>query len=107
MPPPSNSIPITHPAIPLPSFIAFCSIERGLRARVGVHLALATSQGDVNEAADVKESLLGTALDDLGLLLRLNLGGLRLDLSSTGEGSVNFSLIAVFLGGETAAKVEN
>lgn len=59
--------------------------------RVGVHLSLATGEGDVHETASVRESLLGTALGGLGLLLLLNLGGLRLDLASTGERSVNLT----------------
>ena len=68
-----------------------------LGAGVGVHLSLATGEGDVHETASVCESLLGTALGGLGLLLLLNLGGLRLDLASTGERSVNLSHFVEFL----------
>jgi hypothetical protein len=52
-----------------------------LSAGVGVHLALAAGQRDVDETASVSESLLRTALGSLLLLLLLDLGGLRLDLS--------------------------
>jgi hypothetical protein len=38
-----------------------------------MYLSLAASQGDVNEAAGVLETLESTALGDLGLLLGLNL----------------------------------
>lgn len=80
------------------------------------YLALATGLGDVHEAAGVDYPLAGAALGDLGLLLLLDLGGLRLDLTcrtggrdqqsytstpggerdirqrtGTGEGSVNLS----------------
>ena len=64
---------------------------RRLRAGVGVHLALATGELDVHEAAGVCEPLLCAALGDLLLLLLLDLGGLRLDLAGTGEGSVNLA----------------
>jgi hypothetical protein len=37
------------------------------------YLSLATGEGDVHETASVRESLLGTALGGLGLLLLLNL----------------------------------
>lgn len=37
------------------------------------YLSLATGEGDVHETAGVRESLLGTALGGLGLLLLLNL----------------------------------
>ena len=62
-----------------------------LRSGVGVHLPLATGHGDVDEAAGVSEPLLGAALGGLLLLLGLNLGSLRLDLSGTSEGSVNLT----------------
>lgn len=39
---------------------------------VGVHLALATGQGDVHETASVRQPLLGAALGSLLLLLLLN-----------------------------------
>jgi hypothetical protein len=46
------------------------------------YLALATrSKGDIDEATGVKDALVGAALGDLGLLLLLDLGGLRLDLT--------------------------
>ena len=44
-----------------------------LRGRVGVHLSLATGEGDVDETAGVCEPLLGAALGGLLLLLGLNL----------------------------------
>jgi len=62
-----------------------------LRAGVRIHLSLATSHGDVDKSTGVLHSLLGPALGLLGLLLGLNLGSLRFDLSGTSEGSVNFS----------------
>lgn len=62
-----------------------------LSSGVRVHLALATSQGDVDETASVSESLLRTALGSLLLLLLLDLRGLRLDLSGTSQTSVNLS----------------
>lgn len=49
------------------------------------YLALATGQGNVDETASVDESLAGTALGALGLLLLLNLGGCALDLTGTSE----------------------
>jgi hypothetical protein len=62
-----------------------------LRAGVGVHLALATSKSNVDETAGVCKSLLRAALRSLLLLLLLDLGGLRLDLSSTSQTSVNLA----------------
>jgi len=62
-----------------------------LRGRVGVHLSLATGHGDVHETASVLDSLLCAALGGLLLLLRLNLGSLRLDLTGTSEGTVNLT----------------
>ena len=41
--------------------------------RVGVHLSLATSHGDVDEAAGISDALLRAALGRLLLLLGLNL----------------------------------
>lgn len=50
------------------------------------YLALATrSKGDVDEATSVEDALVGAALGDLGLLLLLDLGGLRLDLTCNTE----------------------
>ena len=62
-----------------------------LRGRVGVHLSLATSHGDVHETAGVRDSLLCAALGGLLLLLGLNLGSLRLDLTGTSEGTVDLT----------------
>jgi hypothetical protein len=62
-----------------------------LRAGVGVHLALAAGQCNVDETAGVSESLLRTALRSLLLLLLLDLGGLRLDLAGTSQTSVNLA----------------
>ena len=62
-----------------------------LRARVGVHLALATGESNVDETASVCESLLRAALRSLLLLLLLDLGGLRLNLSGTSQTSVNLA----------------
>jgi hypothetical protein len=62
-----------------------------LGAGVGVHLSLATSEGNVDESTGVLEALESTALGDLGLLLLLNLRSLRLDLAGTGKRSVNFT----------------
>lgn len=46
------------------------------------HLPLAArSEGDVDETASVLLALVGAALGALGLLLLLDLGGLRLDLA--------------------------
>ena len=50
-----------------------------------------TSQKD-NVYILVDDSLLGTANNRLLLLLLGNLGGLRLDLTGTSEGTVNFTL---------------
>lgn len=47
------------------------------------YLSLATSQGDVDKSAGVRESLLGAALGGLGLLLLLNLFGYLLSASWT------------------------
>lgn len=49
------------------------------------YLALATGQGNVDETASVDETLAGTALGGLLLLLLLNLGGCALDLTGTSE----------------------
>ena len=50
--------------------------------RESSYLALATGAGDnVDETASVDFALVSTALGGLGLLLGLNLGGLRLDLA--------------------------
>ena len=62
-----------------------------LRGRVGIHLALATGQCDIDEAASVREPLLRAALRSLLLLLLLDLRGLRLDLAGTSQTSVNFA----------------
>jgi len=62
-----------------------------LSAGVGVHLSLAAGHSDVDESASVQDPLLGTALGLLRLLLRLDLGGLRLDFTGTSEGSVDFA----------------
>jgi hypothetical protein len=54
--PPQQSLPRPHPfSPPLPNFYRFFDLNRasGLRAGVGVHLALATGQGNVDEAAGV------------------------------------------------------
>lgn len=64
-----------------------------MESRYSAYLALATSEGDIDETTSVLKSLLGTTLWSLLLLLWLNLWGLRLDLSSTSEGSVNLSHI--------------
>jgi hypothetical protein len=54
------------------------------------YLALATgSKGDVDEATSVKDTLVGAALGDLGLLLLLDLGGLRLDLTCSTKTPIN------------------
>lgn len=46
------------------------------------HLPLATGgKGNVHETANVLLTLVSASLGPLGLLLRLNLGGLRLDLA--------------------------
>jgi hypothetical protein len=62
-----------------------------LSAGVGVHSSLSASQGNVDETAGVLEALESTTLGGLLLLLGLDLGGLRLDLSGTSERSVNFA----------------
>ena len=49
------------------------------------YLALAASHGNVHETAGVHDSLLSTALGDLGLLLLLDLGSGALDLTGTSE----------------------
>jgi hypothetical protein len=52
------------------------------------HLPLAAgSEGNVDEAASVLLALVGAALGALGLLLLLDLGGLRLDLACSFEHS--------------------
>lgn len=48
-----------------------------------------------NLPSGVQETLLGTALGLLGLLLLLDLGGLRLDLTGTREGSVNLTHVGL------------
>lgn len=49
------------------------------------YLALATGEGDVDETAGVDDTLVGTALGLLGLLLLLDLGSGGLDLTGTSE----------------------
>lgn len=66
---------------------------RSLRAGVGVHLALATGHGDVDETTGVDDPLAGTALRSLGLLLLVDLGSGGLDLTGTSEGSVDLTHI--------------
>ena len=56
-----------------------------------MYLSLSTSHGDVNETASVCDSLLRAALGGLLLLLLLDLGGLRLDLSGTCQRSVDLT----------------
>jgi hypothetical protein len=76
----------------LPGVVGIDLVAVGnLSTGVGVHLALAASQRDVDETASVRESLLRTALRGLLLLLLLNLGGLRLDLAGTSQTSVNLA----------------
>ena len=65
--------------------------EMRLCGRVWVHLPLSTGQRDINKSSGVLQALLGATLGGLLLLLRLDLGGLRLDFSRTGKGSVNFT----------------
>lgn len=60
-------------------------------AGVGVHLALATGHGDVDETAGVQDTLVGAALGSLLLLLGLNLRSGSLDLTGTGERAVNLT----------------
>lgn len=48
-----------------------------------------------NLPSGVQETLLGAALRLLGLLLLLDLGGLRLDLTGTCEGSVNLTHVGL------------
>lgn len=48
-----------------------------------------------NLPSGVQKTLLGTALGLLGLLLLLDLGGLRLDLTGTREGSVNLTHVEI------------
>lgn len=66
-----------------------------LRGGVGVHLALAAGHDDVYEAAGVGDALLRAALGDLLLLLLLDLGSLRLDLTGTRERTVNLTHVGV------------
>lgn len=49
------------------------TIRGRLRGWVGVHLSLAAGHGDIDEAAGVRDSLLGAALGSLLLLLWLDL----------------------------------
>merc|ERR1712093_840418 len=74
-------------ATPYPTLI----VELAVYVVAGVHLPLATSEGNVHETAGVCDSLLRAALGGLLLLLWLNLWSLRLDLSGTSEGSVDLS----------------
>lgn len=56
-----------------------------------VRILLVDRPGHVYAPTVVEDTLLGTALRDLLLLLLFDLGGLGLDFASTGEGSVNCS----------------
>ena len=56
-----------------------------------VRLLLARADNDVHKAAVVKEALVGAATGLLLLVGRLDLGGLRLDLTGTCEGTVDFA----------------
>lgn len=56
-------------------------------------MSTATSNDDL--PSGVQKTLLGTALGLLGLLLLLDLGGLRLDLTGTCEGSVNLTHVGL------------
>jgi hypothetical protein len=85
----STIVVVCKPTIPIPQILSF--LTNRLRAGVGVHLSLATGEGNVDESTGVLEALESTALGDLGLLLLLDLGSLRLDLAGTGERSVNFT----------------
>ena len=62
-----------------------------LLAGVGVHLALATGHGNVDETAGVKNTLVGATLRVLLLLLGLDLRSGSLDLTGTGERAVNLT----------------
>jgi len=88
----SDPGPSSHPSSShdTPSSILPAIVLR-LCSGVGVHLPLASGEGDVNESASVLYSLLRTALRGLLLLLRLNLWCLRLDLSGTCERTVDLS----------------
>jgi hypothetical protein len=56
-----------------------------------VRLLLARADNDVHKAAVVKEALVGSATGLLLLVGLLDLGGLRLDLTGTCEGTVDFA----------------
>lgn len=64
-----------------------------LRTRRRVHSSLTVGQGDVNESSGVEQSHVSSALGLLGLFLLVNLGGLRLDLTSTRQRTVDLTLI--------------
>jgi hypothetical protein len=64
--------------------------------RVLVHLSLTVDKGNVDESSSVQESLLGSANRGLGLLLLLDLGSLRLDLTGTSDRTVLLSLWLVY-----------
>lgn len=65
--------------------------ETGLGS-VGVSLSLTVDQGDVNKSLGVQHSHVGSTLRLLWLLGLLDLWSLRLNLTGTSQGSVNFTL---------------
>lgn len=68
----------------------------GLSDRVGVHLSLATGGGgNVDESSNELSPLLRSSLRSLGLLLLLDLGGLRLDFTGTSQGTVDLTHLEV------------
>jgi hypothetical protein len=111
---PSSTTTVLFSALPFSIYTGSSRYWILLRGRVGVHLPLASSHGDVDESAGVCDSLLRTALGRLLLLLWLDLMSqsslaasskeasiedfcpthlwcLRLDLSGTRQRSVNFT----------------
>lgn len=70
---------------------AVCFLSLHLLLVGVVRLLLARADNDVHKAAVVKEALVGSATGLLLLVGLLDLGGLRLDLTGTCEGTVDFA----------------
>lgn len=62
---------------------------------VGVSLSLTVDQSDVNKSSGVQQSLVSSSLRLLWLFSLVDLWSLRLNLTGTSQGSVDFTLLVL------------
>lgn len=67
-------------------------MQKGNLGRVRVSLSLTVDQSDVDKSLGVQQSHVSSSLRLLWLLLLVNLWSLRLNLTGTSQGTVDFTL---------------